>query len=147
MFLRIALAAFLSASAATAATTGDDLRALEETRRDAIARQDFDVLRRIYAPEFVAIAGNGAVIDRNHLFGLFRAVDRSLAFSVDDIRVIELGDTALFVGRLVARSGERIVSSARFSHTFVRKNGQWQCVFGQSTPVPDVPGSTSQEKR
>ena len=130
------LAVLLSLSSAAAATTEDDLRALEETRRDAIARQDFDVLRRIYASEFVAIAGNGTFIDRDRLFGLFRAVDRSLAFSVDDIRVIDLGDTALFLGRLVGRSGERIVSSARFSHTFVRKDGQWQCVFGQSTPVP-----------
>jgi ketosteroid isomerase-like protein len=128
-------AMLLSVSTAAAATTEDDLRALEETRREAIARQDFDVLRRIYAPDFVAIAGNGTVIDRDRLFGLFRAVDRSLAFSVDDIRVIDLGDTALFLGRLVARSGDRTVSSARFSHTFVRKDGQWQCVFGQSTPA------------
>jgi ketosteroid isomerase-like protein len=128
-------AMLLSVSTAAAATTEYDLRALEETRREAIARQDFDVLRRIYAPDFVAIAGNGSVIDRDRLFGLFRAVDRSLAFSVDDIRVIDLGDTALFLGRLVARSGDRTVSSARFSHTFVRKDGQWQCVFGQSTPA------------
>src|SRR4030095_4392700 len=128
MFLRVAFAALVLVSTAAAATTEDDLRALEETRREAIARQDFDVLRRVYAPEFVAIAGNGAVIDRDRLFGLFRAVDRSLAFSVDDIRVIDLGDSALFLGRLVARSGDGIVSSARFSHTFVRKDGQWQCV-------------------
>jgi ketosteroid isomerase-like protein len=136
MFRCVVFAALLSVSIAAAATTEEDLRAIEETRRDAIARQDFEVLRRIYAPEFVAIAGNGAVIDRDRLFGLFRAVDRSLAFSVDEIRVIDLGDTALFLGRLVARSGEKTVSSARFSHTFVRKNGQWQCVYGQSTPVP-----------
>ena len=136
MFRCVVFAALLSVSTAAAATTEEDLRAIEETRRDAIARQDFEVLRRIYAPEFVAIAGNGAVIDRDRLFGLFRAVDRSLAFSVDEIRVIDLGDTALFLGRLVARSGDKTVSSARFSHTFVRKNGQWQCVYGQSTPVP-----------
>jgi len=129
------LAILLSLSNVAAATTEADLRALEETRRDAIARQDFDALRRIYAPDFVAIAGNGSVIDRDRLFGLFSGVDRSLAFSVDDIRVIDLGDTALFLGRLVARSGEKIVSAARFSHTFVRKDGQWQCVFGQSTPA------------
>ena len=138
MLRTLACAALLSVSTAAAATTEDELRALEETRREAIARQDFDVLRSIYAPGFVAIAGNGTVIDRDRLFGLFRAVDRSLAFSVDDIRVVDLGDSALFLGRLVARSGEKIVSAARFSHTFVRKNGQWQCVFGQSTPVPET---------
>jgi len=135
MLRSLLLAILLAAPAVAAATTEDDLLAIEESRRGAIARQDFDALRRIYAPEFVAIAGNGAVIDRERLFGLFRAVDRSLDFSVDEIRVIDLGDTALFLGRLVARSGGKAVSSARFSHTFVRKNGQWQCVFGQSTPI------------
>ena len=139
MLRRLVLAILLSSSTLAAAATEDELRALEERRREAIARRDFDALRQIYAPEFVAIAGNGAVIDRDRLFAAFRTTDPALQFATDEIRVLDLGDTAVFLGRLTARSGAATVASSRFSHTFVRKNGQWLCVFGQSTPLAAQP--------
>jgi ketosteroid isomerase-like protein len=120
-----------------AAAVVDELRAIEDARRDAIKRHDFDALARIYAPGFVAVAGNGEVIDRARLFSVFRQTDPALTFTTDEIRVLEFGTTAVFLGRLTARNAAGdVVASSRFSHTFVRDDGQWRCVYGQSTPLP-----------
>jgi ketosteroid isomerase-like protein len=133
-------AALLSAVVAwpaSAANVAAELRAVEEVRREAIKRQDFDTLSRIYAPGFVAIAGNGDVIDRARLFDAFRRTDPALTFQTDEIHVLEQAGFAVFYGRLTARNrAGAVVFAARFSHTFVRKDGQWLCVYGQSTPLP-----------
>ena len=118
------------------ADTEAQLRDLEEKRREAIRVKDFETLGRIYAPSFVAIAGNGEVIDRDRLFRLFGTTDSSLTFTTDEIGVAQDGDTAVFIGRLVARAPDgRAVFQSRFTHTFVRREGTWICIAGQSTPI------------
>jgi ketosteroid isomerase-like protein len=119
-----------------AATTEEELRALEDQRREAIRIQDFGTLGRIYAPEFVAVASNGQVMDRTQLFQMFARGSSAQKFSTDDIRVQDLGQTAVFIGRLTARAptGE-ITFTTRFSHVFVKRDGLWKCVYGHSTPI------------
>jgi ketosteroid isomerase-like protein len=121
-----------------AATTEEVLRAVEDQRREAIRIQDFGTLGRIYAPEFVAVSGNGQVIDRTQLFQMFAKGSSAQKFSTDEIKVLDLGETAIFIGRLVARAptGD-ITFTTRFSHVFVKRDGVWWCVSGQSTPIAE----------
>lgn len=119
-----------------AADPKKELLALEETRREAIRKQDFATLERIYAPDFVAVAGNGQVIDRDQLFTVFRRNDPTVAFTTDEVRVEVHGDTAIFIGRLTGRKDGAVVSDGRFTHVFQRHGAEWRCVAGQSTPIP-----------
>ena len=130
------LAAAMLAGPARAASAEEELTALEDQRRDAIRVKDFAMLGRIYAPEFTAVAGNGELIDRPTLFRLFDQGGSALKFETDEIRVQQHGDTAIFFGRLTGRTptGETATVS-RFSHVFIRREGRWVCVAGQSTPV------------
>jgi ketosteroid isomerase-like protein len=113
-----------------------ELTAIESQRREAIRQHDFPTLERIYSPAFMAIAGNGQVIDRARLFAVFRQTDPSLVFSTDEVRVQAAGATAVFFGRLVARNAAgATVAQSRFSHVFVREGGRWVCIAGQSTPI------------
>jgi ketosteroid isomerase-like protein len=130
------IAAAMLAGAARAASAEEELTALEDQRRDAIRVKDFAMLGRIYAPEFIAVAGNGELIDRPTLFRLFDQGGSALKFETDEIRVQQHGDTAIFFGRLTGRTptGETATVS-RFSHVFIRREGRWVCVAGQSTPV------------
>jgi ketosteroid isomerase-like protein len=115
----------------------DELRAIEEQRREAIRGKDFARLGQIYAPSFRAVAGNGQVIDREQLFRVFANTDGSLSFKTDEVHIVQQGDTAVFVGRLSAHTGDgRLAYASRFSHVFVRQGGQWICIAGQSTPLP-----------
>ena len=119
-----------------AATAEEELTALEDQRREAIRVKDFATLGRIYAPEFIAVAGNGELIDRATLFRLFEQGGSALKFETDEIRIQQHGDTAVFFGRLTGKAptGETATVS-RFSHVFIRREGRWVCVAGQSTPV------------
>jgi len=133
------LAVLLIATFARAAfaDTESELRAIEETRRAAIKAKDFGTLEKIYAPGFLAIGGNGQFVDREGLFRLFGQADASMVFNTDEIRVVVEGDTAVFFGRLTASSAEdKTLYVSRFSHVFVKRNGQWTCIAGQSTPQP-----------
>jgi ketosteroid isomerase-like protein len=137
MKIQVMLMALLALPGIAAADTASQLRALEESRRAAIQAQDFSVLEKIYAPTFVAVAGNGQVIDRATLFSVFKRNDPTLKFSTDEIRIVDEGDTAVFIGRLTGRTAEgKVAFASRFSHVFVRRNGGWICVAGQSTPLP-----------
>src|SRR5690348_3921306 len=88
---------------AARADANADLRALEETRRAAIKAKDFATLEKIYAPEFLAVAGNGQIIDRATLFKVFGNADPTITFATDEIRVLESGDTAVFLDRKSTR--------------------------------------------
>ena len=119
------------------------LKALETTRQAAIKAHDFDTLRTIYAEDFVGIAGNGSVLSRTDLMDVFARNDGSLTFTTDEVAVRVLGGSAIFAGRLTARtaSGE-MASAGRFTHIFVKRDGAWVCVHGQSTPIAS-PGERS----
>lgn len=125
------------------ADTESELTTLEEQRREAIRAKDFASLSRIYAPTFVAVAGNGQLIDRDQLFKVFAATDPTLSFKTDEIRVLAEGDTAVFFGRLSAYTPEgKVAFASRFSHVFVKQAGRWVCIAGQSTPLPATRGAS-----
>lgn len=130
------LAALAWPLAAHCATTEEILRAVEDQRREAIRIQDWNILGRIYAPEFVGVTANGQVIDRTQLFQIFAKGSSAQKFSTDEIKVLDLGETAIFYGRLVARAPTGAITySTRFSHVFVKRDSVWWCVSGQSTPI------------
>src|SRR5262245_43676481 len=112
------------------------LKTLEAARQAAIKTHDFDALRKIYAEDFVAIAGNGSVLSRSDLMEVFARTDDRLTFTVDEIDVRLYGASAIFTGRLTARTASGDVASVgRFTHVFVKRDGAWVCVHGQSTTL------------
>jgi ketosteroid isomerase-like protein len=139
--MKISSLAFLLLSALPPTALADangDLRSLEETRRAAIKARDFPALEKIYAPEFLAVAGNGQIIDRATLFNVFGKTDPAISFTTDEIRVLDAGNTAVFFGRLVGHTPDgKTAFASRFTHVFVRRHGEWVCISGQSTPLPD----------
>ena len=112
------------------------LLAIETQRRAAIAAKDFATLSTIYAADFRAIFGNGEVFDRAALFDVFRADDGRLTFVTDELAVRRLDAGAAIVsGRLTGRSGDTIATQQRFTHIYVRRDGGWEIVAAEGTPV------------
>ena len=121
----------------TAASKAElELRAIEETRRQAIKQGDEKTLDRIYADDFSGIAGSGQIINKEQLMAVFKRNDPRVVFTTDEITVRIFGKTALFIGLLMGRTSDgEVVSASRFTHVFVRRNGRWECVAGQSTAL------------
>jgi ketosteroid isomerase-like protein len=122
------------------ASTASELAQLEEVRRAAIKAKDIATLSRIYSPAFVGIAANGQRLTRSALFDVFSGTDPSMVFETRDVEVLDYGDTAVFIGSLIGltAAGERVFAT-RFSHTFVKIDGEWVCVAGQSTRLTEAP--------
>ncbi len=113
------------------------LKQIEETRREAIKHGDFKTLETIYADDFTGIVGNGQIISREQLFAVFRRNNPEIIFTTDEIAVRVYQKTAIFSGRLTGKTADgKTVSASRFTHFFVRREGRWQCVYGQSTALP-----------
>jgi catechol 2,3-dioxygenase-like lactoylglutathione lyase family enzyme len=137
----VALLAALGAQAATPRNLDNELRALEERRRQAIREGDRATLERIYADDFQGVVGNGVVIDRATLMGVLTRPTPGVKFTTTEIAVKPIAPgTALFTGRLTgALADGTVVNDARFTHLFVERDGRWQCIAGQSTPFPVAP--------
>lgn len=114
----------------------EELRELERTRSRAIREGDMKTLDAIYADDFSGIVGTGQVINKEQLLAVFKRNDPSLHFTTDEINIRVFNETAVFTGRLAAITGSGVVAFAsRFTHVFVKRDGRWQCVAGQSTVI------------
>ena len=131
-----ALLTLLLAATMAQADTQSELRAIEKTRQAAIKSQNFAALQAIYSPDFIAVTADGQFVTRDQLFMVFRKSSTQFTFDTDEIRIVTSGSTAVFFGRLVARMADgKTAFASRFSQVFVKKNGAWLCIAGQSTPL------------
>lgn len=132
------LASALLASAATHAAPADDaatVAALDREYQLAVKRNDAATMARILADDFVLIAGNGAVHDREAL--LAEARNGSVQYEQQDeleqqVRV--WGDTAVVTARLWVkgtRQGQAFDRKLWFSDVYVRTADGWRYVLGQ----------------
>lgn len=132
------LASALLASAATHAAPADDaatVAALDREYQLAVKRNDAATMARILADDFVLIAGNGAVHDREAL--LAEARSASVQYEQQDeleqqVRV--WGDTAVVTARLWVKGtqqGQAFDRKLWFSDVYVRTADGWRYVLGQ----------------
>ncbi len=112
---------------------------LEVNRSGFINHHDTLALRRIYADDFHGIAAGGLIVDRPRLMQVFTRDDTSDVFTIDQIAIRVLGrsgDAVLYQARLTTRrkSGEQVAQSL-FMHVYVLRDGRWQIIGAQGTPV------------
>lgn len=137
VFLMLASASFLARAQKNGSSKAEqELRELEAARSQAIKQGDMKTLDRIYADDFAGVAASGQVVNKEQLMQVFKANDPRLVFTTDDIGVRLFGKTAVITGRLTARTTDgTTVGSSRFMHVYVKRQGRWQFVAGQSTNV------------
>ena len=134
------LACAVFASAGIAATPDDTatVAALDREYQLAVKHNDAETMARILADDFVLIAGNGTVHDREAL--LAQARSGSVHYQQQDeleqqVRV--WGDTAVVTARLWVkgtRDGQAFDRKLWFSDVYVRTAGGWRYVLGQVGP-------------
>ena len=60
--------------------------------------------------------------------------------SIDNLNVRNYGDTAFVTGRATPKGvadGREFGEPIRYSHIYVKRDGPWQVVLFQQTPVPE----------
>jgi len=117
-----------------------EVEAAEDRRWAAQLGADTEALAELLADELAYTHSNGLVDTKasyldaiaNKVFD-YRSADRT------DVTVAMVGETAVITGRVAmfVVAGEREVNlDSRYSAVWARKDGRWQFVCWQSTPIP-----------
>ena len=139
--LMLSALALLLARPAVAQTAAaeKEVAQLFNTLNDANIKKDRATIERLTADDFIYIHSNGSVTNRAQEIAETLAPGTTWTNSkIDDLRVRVYGDTAIVTGlNTLSGSAKGYVTGARrFTDVWVRRNGQWRTVGGQSTVVP-----------
>jgi ketosteroid isomerase-like protein len=117
-----------------------EILALENQWATAIERQDAAAFERLAAEDFRFIEDDGHVLDRAQYIAARSHNPENVESAVqDEIEVRQYGDAAIATGGSTIR-GTRgsvpFVYRFRWTDVYVRRDGRWQVVSGQLTPLP-----------
>ena len=131
----------MSTSSAIAASGDDDAKtvaALDLQYQAAVKANDAATIKRLLADDMVLVTGKGSVFKKADF--VREAEKKELIYERQDIsdQVVRVyGDTAVTTALLSVkgRDAKGDVTEYRvwYSDTYVKRNGVWQYVFGQST--------------
>ena len=120
------------------------LRALEEKWDAATAKVDLVTVDAILADTFVSTGTEGQVRTKAEVLASLKSgATKYEASKLDDIHVYLYGDAAVVTGRWTGKGieeGKPFNEVDRWTDTFIKQNGQWQCASTQSTVVPQSTG-------
>jgi ketosteroid isomerase-like protein len=116
------------------------LKDLENKWAKASVAHDTDSLAPMLADDFVNLDSDGSM--RNKSETLDRTKKAKLEISqVSDMQVTQHGDTAIvtgtWTGKGTSADGKPIDAKERWTDTWVKKDGQWQCIASASAPLKE----------
>lgn len=117
-------------------------KALQDLNKEwsaAIAKNDPQAIGRFMAEDWVIIGPEGNVIDRARFLAVIRSGDLTHeSMESEDWRVRVHGDTAVVTAQAWSKGkfkGQAFATHERSTSVFVRKDGRWQCILTQLTPI------------
>ena len=130
----------VSPGAAQAPTATDqEVLNLDRALIDALFTKNRARFEPLLADDYVYIHSNGTVTNRDEEIGQTMASDvKWTASKLSNLKIRVYGDAAVVTGTLTHTGSARgYVGGARLvTHLWVKRNGRWQTVGGQSTIVP-----------
>ena len=142
-YARCALALCLTfatrGAAGAQSAVADTIRGLETARADALLHADTAALSRLIAPEFVEISRLGQMRTRDdNIRDIGSGALRLLTVKYDSVSVRVYGDVAVLTA--IADNtglfrGFPFAGKVRYTRVFVRRDGRWQAVLMQQTPM------------
>lgn len=129
----------LFASVACAQETERELKQLESQIADAVVKRDAAFVERVWGEDFLYTGVRGELKNKADIVSELKAGD--LHFDVmkfDDIRVRVYGDTAVTTGLATTKGRSKqgeISGEFRYTRVYVKRQGAWQLVAFQGTPL------------
>ena len=127
------------AAMAQSAAAEDSVRAVEMARRDALLHADTVALSRMIAPEFIEISRLGQIRTRDdNIREIAAGVLKLQTINYDSLTVRMYGNVALLFGiadNTGTFRGFPFAGKIRYTRVFVRRDGRWQAVSMQQTPM------------
>jgi ketosteroid isomerase-like protein len=116
-----------------------ELIKLEKELADAWVKRDVAFFDRVIADDFTWTAPYGIVSTKaQSLATLKSGEDVVNSWVVDEMKVRVYGDAAVATGRSTIKEtykGEDVSGQYRWTDTWVKRAGRWQCVAGHSSEI------------
>jgi ketosteroid isomerase-like protein len=145
--LIVLLVSALSAAAQNPAPDAAELTRQLNEFLAAASRNDAAAHERFWAEDLIYTRGAGVRVGKADIMKSVRSSTPVKAgeqppavFSADDIRVQQYGNVAVVAFRLVAkteRDGKPVTAYYFNTDVFVKRDGKWQVVSHQVTPIPE----------
>lgn len=102
---------------------------------NAFLHRDVAIVDRDLPDDFLAIFPDGRVADKQmELENVRHAAVES--YTTDEVQVHWYSDTVAVVGfRMMLNMKERGQKQVRDLHVYIKRNGKWQMITGQVTPI------------
>jgi hypothetical protein len=145
LLIGLAVLCVIAAPAASAQVTSDpatedSLRALEVARGKALMAGDTVALSRMTASEFNELTRFGTVRSRAaNLRDVSSGMLRLTSVRYDSLTVRIYGDVGILQGiadNTGSMGGTPFAGRIRYTRVFVRRDGRWQAITMQHTPLP-----------
>lgn len=126
--------------ATTAAIVERTINELEEEGRRATLKNDVQATERLLADDWMNTNANGSVTTKPQLIGLLKSTPFNfLSIEDDEVKIRTYEGSAVVTGRSVRKrsgqDGKAIAQQFRFTRVYVKRDGRWQVVAAQSTPI------------
>jgi uncharacterized protein (TIGR02246 family) len=121
--------------------SGEDEQALFQIEREwseAAIKKDAAALDKILADDFVGHDASGARTKKQTLSSLRSDPTQIESGALSDMKAVVFGDTAVVHGLWIEKSsskGKDTSGQYRWTDTFKKRDGRWQCVGSYSTKV------------
>lgn len=139
MIGRLVVVLLVACSSRALAQVEDSVRAVEMSRRQALLAADTVALSHLLAPDFVEISRLGTVRTRaDNIRDIASGALHLTSVTYDSLSVRVYGDVAVLTGiadNTGTMRGFPFSGKIRYTRVFVRREGRWQAVLMQQTPM------------
>ena len=112
-----------------------ELLELDTTFLDAILQHDVALVDRTLPDDFLSVFPNGRVANKATELENVIAVELE-SYSTDEAQVHWYEETVAIVNfRLSLKMKNQDVKQVRDSHVYMKRDGRWQMILGQTTPI------------
>jgi hypothetical protein len=131
-------------STSTASTAGEqEVISLVQNFLNNVPKNEKSTFDRFFADDVIYTRGTGQVITKQNILadtGSTTVPRANATFSGEDFNIHQYGDMTIVNFRLVMHAidnGKSVTRAFRNTGTFMKRNGQWQAVAWQATPIAE----------
>jgi len=130
---------FVAMQAQVPNATEQEVLRVEQAQNDAFLKKDRATYERLLADDYVYIHSNGSMTNRAEEIAQTMSADQQWTGSkLENLKVRIYGDVAIVTGSQVLTGAAKgyVSGPRRITDVWVRRNGRWQTIGGQTTLVP-----------
>jgi ketosteroid isomerase-like protein len=117
----------------------EQIKKMEKDRAAAVVKGDVATLEKLTSDDYMFINAYGQLSDKaTTMNGIKTGNIKLTSNEVSDLKVRVYGNTAVVTGKANSKGtigGRELKGPVMFTRVYVKKNGKWQSVAFQQTPI------------